>query len=380
MTPIPCQRPLFDIPEEIAYFNTSYNAAQLKETTLRLVESAQAKGRPWQRKPDDFFADAETLRTLAAGLFGGSPDCWAIVPAASYGLSAAARAVAPDIAAGDKVVVIDEAFPSNYLPWQRLAEARGATLVTVPTPDDHDWTAAVLAAVEPATKLLAIPPCHWTNGARIDLEPVAAAARDVDAILAVDATQWLGATPLPLDRIQPDFLVAAGYKWLLCPYGVSLLYVAPRWHGAQALEESWITRANAADFANLVNYSEDYRAGARRFDVGQTCTALLPGAIAALEQLGDWGLAEISASLAAINARIAAQVSKLGFDLPSEDNRSPHLIGIGLPEGLDRPLVKQLATRGIHVSQRGRSLRISPHLHVSDADVERLLSALSRLI
>ena len=56
------------------------------------------------------------------------------------------------------------------------------------------------------------------------------------------------------------------------------------------------------------------------------------------------------------------------------------MIGIGLPQDLDRPLIKELAERGIHVSQRGRSLRISPHLHVNDSDVERLLSALSALV
>ncbi len=94
----------------------------------------------------------------------------------------------------------------------------------------------------------------------------------------VDATQSLGAMPFSVDQIKPDFLVAAGYKWLLCPYGFSLMFVAEKWRDSRPLEESWQARENAEDFASLVNYSGKYMAGARRFDVGEKCTpTILPG-------------------------------------------------------------------------------------------------------
>jgi selenocysteine lyase/cysteine desulfurase len=63
--------------------------------------------------------------------------------------------------------------------------------------------------------------------------------------------------------VQPDFAVAASYKWLLGPYSVGLLYVAPKWQGGIPLEENWIQRANARDFASLILYTEDYDSGAR---------------------------------------------------------------------------------------------------------------------
>ena len=60
----------------------------------------------------------------------------------------------------------------------------------------------------------------------------------------------------------------------------------------------------------LVKYSDRYRDGARRFDVGATCTpTLLPGAIAALKQPTVWGVAEVAQSLAAVNARIATHLA-----------------------------------------------------------------------
>ncbi len=374
------QRHLFDIPEDVAYFNTSYNAPQLKASSERLRVAASAKGRPWERGPDSFFEDAERVRTLAAEIFGGTPDCYAVVPAASYGTSTAARILEPLLGRGDEVLAVDEAFPSNFLPWQRMARESGASFVTVPTPADLDWTQAILSRIGKATRVVAAPPCHWTNGARIDLEAVAGAAREVGAFLAVDATQALGAAPLDLARIKPDFLIAAGYKWLLCPYGFSLFYVDPRWHEARALEESWITRANAKDFANLVRYTPDYRAGARRFDVGQTCTALLPGAVAALEQIKAWGVEAIAERLSAINAVIMERVAALGLRLPAEAHRSPNMFGATLPEGRAGPLVPALAEKKIFVSQRGNALRFSPHLQVSQHDLDRLLQELGALL
>lgn len=98
--------------------------------------------------------------------------------------------------------------------------------------------------------------------ALIDLLPIAHACRDVGGILVVDATQSLGAMPSPLADVEPDFLVAAGYKWLLFPHGVSLFYASPRWRDARPLEETWQARENARDFARLVEYSDVYMPGA----------------------------------------------------------------------------------------------------------------------
>src|SRR3990167_10010923 len=143
------QRHLFEIPAGIAYFNTAYNAPLLNASRDALVTAAGAKSRPWERTPDDFFADAERARELAANLFGGGADGWAVIPAASYGVSAAARAIEPTLAPGDQILVLDEEFPSNVLPWRRTAKERGAEVVTVPTPAAGDWPAAVLARLGP---------------------------------------------------------------------------------------------------------------------------------------------------------------------------------------------------------------------------------------
>ncbi len=120
--------------------------------------------------------------------------------------------------------------------------------------------------------------------------------------------------------------------------------------------------------------------GARRFDVGEKCTASLPGAIAALEQIQEWGMENIAVSLAAINTRIAEHLAQLGCRLPEHDQRCPHMFGARLPEACVVDTVAKLRAMNIHISQRGEWLRISPHLHASDHDVDRLIEATAELI
>jgi selenocysteine lyase/cysteine desulfurase len=121
--------------------------------------------------------------------------------------------------------------------------------------------------------------------------------------------------------------------------------------------------------------------GARRFDVGEKCTpTILPGAVAALEQIKAWGVENISDSLSKINETIALGLSQLGFFLPKESLRCPHMFGALLPEHYKGNLVSELSSRSIYISQRGNSLRFAPHLHVNKNDIARLLETLEELI
>lgn len=373
-------RALFDIPEDVAYFNAAYFSPLLNESRRRLLDSAAAKSHPWNRTTASFFDDAETLRGLASDLFGGDRDGYAIVPAASYGISTAARAIEPRLKRGDRILLMAEEFPSNVLPWRRACEETGAEIVTVPAPADEDWTSATLAMIDARVQVVAMSQCHWTNGARIDLALIGAAARANGSLLVVDATQSLGVMPFLIETIQPDFLVAAAYKWLLCPYGVALMYVAPTWRHARPLEESWLTRDNARDFTALADYSDRYMPGARRFDVGETATNNLPGAIAALEQIRAWSVETITQTLAAINATIGRELDQLGFRLLPVDQRSPHMLGATLPGGISSSIVAELRARNIFISQRGQSLRFSPHMYVNGHDVSRLIEALTSVV
>lgn len=372
---LPTQRHLFDIPDDVAWFNTAYMSAQLKAATDAGVAGISRKARPWEIAPSDFFSLTEEARAAFAGLIGARADEIAIVPSASYGLEIAARAL--PLGTGQRILLLADEFPSNVYPWRRVAAAAGAEVETVPAPADGNWTRAILDRLGPRHAVLAAPNSHWADGGLLDLEAVGAACRATGTALALDLTQSAGALPISVARVRPDFLVAASYKWLLGPYSLGFLYVAPRWHEAAPLEEGWASREGAEDFAGLTRYRDGYQPGARRFDMGERANfALLPVACAALRQIAEWTPDAIAETLAATNRQIITAMLPLGLSAPAEGQRSPHLLGLRLPQGAPPDLVARLAARRIHVSQRGQHLRIAGHLHVTPEDTARLIEAL----
>lgn len=376
---LPCQRDAFDLPDDIAYFNCAYMAPTLR-AARRAAEAALARtSAPWTLSVEDFFSPPERARALFAGLLGASAEDIAIVPSASFGISTAARNLR--LGPGRVVLALEEEFPSNYYAWRDLAARDGGDVRLVPRPSDGDWTSAVLEALDEHVAIAALPHCHWSDGGLLDLVRVGAAVRARGAHLVLDVTQSLGALPLDVAQVQPDFLVCAAYKWLLGPYSLGFLYVAPRHHGGTPLDHNWITRAGAEDFSGLVRYADGYQPGARRYDMGERSSfVLLPMALAALEQLQAWTPAAISETLGAITAQLAESAAAYGAQVARPELRARHLLGLGLPEGMARDLAESLQRQQVYVSARGRTLRVAPHLWTRPSDVERLQVALARAL
>ena len=374
--PLPVQRELFDIPDDVAYFNCASLAPQLRASAEAGAAALARRARPWTISSDDWFTGAEERRALFARLAGVDPEGVALVPATSYGLAVAAANLTAR--PGQRVLALAEDYPSNRYTWQRFAGRTGASLVAVERRDGQGWGEAVLAELDERTAVVAVLATHWTDGGSVDLAAIAARAREAGAALVVDASQALGAVPLDLNAIRPDYLVTVGYKWLLGPFALGYLYVAERHRDGVPLEENWISRLGSEDFGALVDYQDRYQPGARRFDVGQrTHFETTPMATAALRQLLDWQVPRIAATLGQVTGRIQRAVEALGLPLTSTD-RDPHMLGIGLPGETRAAVAGALAEAGVHAGVRGSSLRVSPHLWTTDQDIQRLVDTLTK--
>src|SRR5207249_274582 len=168
------------------------------------------------------------------------------------------------------ILVVDQEFPSNVYAWRSLAERNRAQMRVVRRAAGTTWTDSILSDIDDNTAIVAVPHCHWIDGTLVDLERVGARTRAVGAGLVVDASQSLGALPIDVRTVRPDFLVSVGYKWLLGPYGLAYLYVGQQYREAGTpLEHSWLTRDGSDDFARLVEYTTILKPGARRFDAGE---------------------------------------------------------------------------------------------------------------
>lgn len=370
-------RELFEIPTGITYLNCANMSPQLKSVTAAGLEAVRIKTTPWTLTGQNWFSSAEELRAIAGKVLGTGADSVALIPAVSYGMAVAAANV--KINQGDSIVLLAQAFPSNTYTWRDAAQKHNARVVTVERDPEAGWTEAVLRAITDRTAVVCVPPCHWMDGTTVDLVRVGERAREVGSAFVIDASQALGAIPLDIGRLQPDFLVSVGYKWQLGPYGLSYLYASPKWQRQGVpIEQSWMPRRGSSDFARLTDYLDDFQPGARRFDMGQfTQFVLAPMAAAALQQILDWSIASIEQSIAKLTDEIAERAVAAGYDVAPADQRAKHMLGIRFRGGLPAKLPASLAAAKVYVSVRGDSLRVSPHLYNTSADIDRLFAAIA---
>ena len=106
----------------------------------------------------------------------------------------------------------------------------------------------------------------------------------------------------------------------------------------------------------------------------------MPMAAAALERVASWGPARIARTLGRLTSMIAGRARDLGLDVADPPARGPHMLGLRRAAGFSPDLGARLASRGVYVSVRGDSVRVSPHLYNDEEDVHRLVAALRDLI
>ncbi|WP_128548492.1 aminotransferase class V-fold PLP-dependent enzyme [Larkinella soli] len=393
--PLSCRRNDFSLPPDTHYLNCATRAPFSKAVEQAGYEAVRRHTDPFGLRPADFFSGAVTVRELFARLINQpDPDRIAVIPAVSYGMGIVARNLhrKPGLRPGQRIVLIDDEFPSDVFAWKRVAEELRLEIAFVPKPTGFpqtaDWNTRLLEAIGPDTALVLCPPVHWMYGNRFDLEAVGRRAREVGALFVIDGTQAVGALPFDWRSIRPDALVCAAYKWLMGPYTLGLACFGGFFDEGIPLEESWMNRIDSQEFHRLTDYQPTYRPKAARYNMGEHSHFIqMPMLEQALRQLLAWQperiqeygrrlLADALPALEALGCRIEPEGS------PEQPGRGHHLVGVWLPERVGTREVQPQAVQQallagrVSVSARGRVLRVAPHVYNDERDVAAFLNAI----
>ena len=376
------QKHLFEIPEHVTYLNCAY----MSPITTRVRQAGQLaleqKLRPYEIKVEDFFEPVTRLKQLFAQLINApEPLRIAVLPSVSYALATVAKNL--PATAGENIVCLEEQFPSNIYSWRRLCSEQDLELRVVSVPQSSPdrgqlWNQKLIEAIDHQTAAVAVGTVHWADGTLLDLEQIRARTREVGAILILDGTQSIGARPFDLAALNPDVVVCAGYKWLMGPYALSVAYYGPSFDAGIPIEESWINRLGSEDFKGLTQYEDQYHPFATRYDMGEKSNFfLLPILSTALEQILEWGVANIDEHCRQITEGFVEEVLGMGFLVEDQAHRANHMFGIRLPENVHLNRLKHsLEQEQVYVSLRGDAVRIAPHLYNDREDLKKLSDCL----
>jgi selenocysteine lyase/cysteine desulfurase len=330
----------FDVPA--GYLNTpsiGIPPAQVADAVLASVGD-------WRRgaaAPPDFDHAVHVARE-AFGRLVGVPREQVAIGASVSQLIATVAAGLPD---GAKVLTAVGEFTSVTFPFAAQAR-RGVAVTEVPLAD--------LPAHVEGYDLVAVSVVQSADGAQAGLDALRAAAEAAGAQVLLDVTQAAGWRPLRLG--WADWVVGAGYKWLLSPRGSAWLAVHPR-----ALERTSPIAANwyAGDDPWTSVYGLPLRlaGGARSLDISPVWFAQA-GAAVALPYLASLDLDAVRAHCVKLADTL---LTRLG--LPERGSAIVALDADG----------ERIAKAGVVASNRAGKVRVGFHLYSSLADVELVLDA-----
>ncbi len=380
------QKEKFSLTEDVTYLNTSYMSPQLKDCEKEGIEALQKKSNPYSISPNDFFEPVTRLKKLYAQLIDVNDyQSIACIPSVSYGIATVANNIS--LFAGDEILVIEDQFPSNYYSWKKLAEKYNAVIKTITKPKSgntkaKDWNAHILNAITEKTAVVAMCHVHWADGTLFDLLSIRKRTHQFGGLLIIDGTQSIGVMPFSVEKIQPDALICAAYKWLLGPYSFGLAYYGPYFDNGSPIEESWANRVDSDNFAGLTNYNDNYKEGANRYCMGETANFVsVPMATKAIQQIIEWTPTGIQEYCYTISKEALNELQYMGFTIEDDAFRGHHLIGIEIPSFINIDHLKTAFTeQKIFVSIRGNYIRVSPHLHSDKADFDNLVNCIKSIM
>ncbi len=377
-----CQRHLFEVPREVAYLNNASYTPLPRVVRQAGEAGVAAKSAPWTMDPGAALAQADAVRAAAGRVVGAGPDDIAIVPSVAYGIATAAANL--PVTEATRILLMAGEFPSQSLAWALEAERHGAMLDVVSRPADGNWTDALMARATqpglPPVGIAALTPLDWSDGTLIELARLAPALHDQGAAIVVDATQAAGVLPLDVRLLGADFLVFPTYKWLLGPYTLAFLYVAPHRQDGTPLEQHGANRTHGPrPFTGTLGPLVQT---ARRFDMGERLNPVsLPMALAGMTLVDGWGRDRIAARLRGLTDRAAEIAESYGLRPVPRALRAPHILGLHPPAGHSvGDLVQGLARHGVFVAERGEVMRIGAHVFNDEGDLERFGAALGDIV
>ena len=332
----------------------------IQQATIQYAQQGSVGRNHW-------FDEVESIRQISAEFIGASATEVALIT----NFTSSIYQVAQLLQNYRRVLVVADDYPSLLLPWHLL----GFEVFTVEALPDGSIP---LEAIEDSVRkhdieVLAVSHVQYSSGFLLSLAELSSLCQNNEVKLVVDATQSLGVIPINLAETQVDVLIGSGYKWLAAGLGNGLLYIRKELHAELPLKLLGFgtvgSNFSPEDIHRIPFTPATLEAGHYNF----FSLLALKQALLELQEIGS--------------SRIFEKVMQLRLQLveslphtvqivaANESNHASSIVVVRAPEGAEA----QLLAQKIVTSTRPKGLRVSPHFYNSQADIQKLCSALSSI-
>ncbi len=368
--------------EDATYLNVS-GQAPMPRVSIRAAQAAlEAKKYPHHKTDSTYFEVPNRLRASLAQLIGGNAEEIALTSGASAGVAAVAYALTWK--PGDEVITAKAEFPLQYTAWKPMEEREGLKVKIVSPRGKFITADDLIGAMTPKTKMISVSLVRFDDGSLLEARRVADACHAQGAFLLLDVSQCCGAMPIDVHQLGADFLISAGYKWLLGPFGTGFFWIK---HEHLSIVRPgpfyWMALAGADNFSSLPLDDPRPAPNAKRWDSPEWASyfnfnlAAMDASVDFVARMGPGLVAEHNRKL------IEFLFERLPKDrcVPASPldaaQRGPYGCFAARSKEKTAELYQRLRKENVIVSLREGNIRVSPHLFNSERDIDRLISVIT---
>jgi cysteine desulfurase / selenocysteine lyase len=362
------------------WMNTAHQGP-LPKVAARAAEAALSQRiRPSEIHDEDFFDGPKRLRHVLGRLIDAAPEDIILGNSTSYGLNLLANGIRWN--AGDEILLVDGDFPADVYSWFPARE-RGVTIRLCKANGPAINAEELATEISPRTRLFC---CSWVNsftGHSLDIAAIGEVCRQAGVWFVLNASQGLGAGVLHVKGLPIDAITCCGYKWLCGPYSTGFCWLMPALRETLLpLHAYWLPMQAGKPLDQMRDYTFRSDLGARAWDVFCTANFLnFRPWTASVEYIVDADPERVAAYDQQLIERFIKGLDRERYELVSPESHSLRstLVVLRPVGGIDTSqLLDRLAHAGIDVALREGNLRVSPHLHNTTADIDRVLDVLHR--
>jgi len=366
--------------EDATYLNLAGQSPMPKVAHRAVQAALEWKKNPHHMPDSAYFEVPNRIRASIARLIGGKPEEIALTTGASTGMQAVAYGLTWK--PGDEILTAKGEFPLQYATWKPM-EAREGIVLKIVAPRDRFITADdFINAITPRTRMVSVSIVRFDNGVLLDAARIAAACHAQGALLLLDVSQCCGGMPLNVTALGVDFMVCAGYKWLLSPYGTGFFW-AKNEHTDKMRPGPfyWAAAEGAENFHSLAFENPKPAGGARRWDIAETSNyfnfAAMDASLQFVLQVGPETVYAHNRKLIDLLFERLPKDRCVAASPLDSSQRGPYGCFAARSPEKTAELYHQLVKEKVITSLREGNIRVSPHLYNTERDIDRLIAAIT---
>jgi cysteine desulfurase/selenocysteine lyase len=366
--------------EGATYLNLA-GQSPVPKIAIRALQAAIEWKKFPHRIPDSAYFDVPNkIRASVARLIGAKPEEIALTAGASTGMLAVSYGLTWK--SGDEVLTASGEFPLQYATWKPMEQREGIKLRLI-SPRDHFLTADdFIAALTPRTRLVSVSLVRFDNAVLLDAARLSAACQAQGTLLLLDVSQCCGAVPMDVNQLGADFLISAGYKWLLGPFGTGFF-----WAKSEHISKMrpgpfyWMAAEGAENFAALAFADPKPVQAARRWDAAETANyynlAAMDAGIDLVLRIGPETVAAHNHKLIDfLFSRLPVDRFVVASPVDSKQ-RGPYGCFQARSPEKTKEFYDKLKNENVITSLREGKIRVSPYMYNNERDIDRLISVIT---